>query len=144
MPAPLSTARILLTIPALFLALVPPLVDFTPTHVLNPLWSPHARLHTVWLLGTNALVCIVALGLLWRPVDARARERVLLAAGLIGSVLAGFFIAAATHPLYGGALTDVNGVEGTVAGLDLNLITFSVLGLDVAAAAFLAWRGRRA
>ena len=131
----LSTARLLLTIPAAFLAVGPAIADLNASHVLNPLWSPHARLHTVWLISTNSLISLIALGLLWRPGQSAEKNSFLLAAALVGAVLLGFFIAGLTQPLYGGAFTDENGVELRVGPLDANLFGFSVLFLLVAVAA---------
>jgi len=138
MEARFKAARILVTIPAAFIALLPPLVDLNESHVLNPLWTGHARLHTVWLLATNSLVSLVALWILWRPPRESARRAVLLAASLVGSVLAGFFVAAATQSVYGGALTDPNGVAITAGPVDANLALFSVLLCLVVSAFVLA------
>lgn len=122
----LFIARILLSIPALHLVFVPPIADLNASHVLNPLWPGHARLHTVWLLTTTSLVSVVALWLLWRPVADHLRRAIRLAGALIGAVLAGFFVAGSTQALYDGSFTDPNGVGRTVAGLDANLAVFTL------------------
>jgi hypothetical protein len=122
-----NIARILVTIPAFFLAIVPPLVDLSESHVLNPLWIGHARLHTVWLLATNSLVSLIALGVVWRPSALSTRHAVLFGAALVGAVLSGFFVAAATQSAYDGSLTDPNGVAAKVGPLDANLAMFSLL-----------------
>ena len=126
-------ARVLVTIPALFLAIAPPLADLNATHVGNPLWSAHARLHTVW-------VGLLALGILWRGAQQPARGAVLLASALVGAVLLGFFVAAATQSMYGGALTDPNGIPFQVGPLDANLAGFSVLAVLLAVAVGAVWR----
>ena len=131
-------ARGLVTIPAVFVALVPPLVDLNETHVLNPLWTGHARLHTVWLIATNSLVSLIALGLLWLEPARSYRGSLFLSAGLVGAVLFGFLVAAATQPVYGGALTDPNGVALTFGPLDANLAVFSTFFFFVLAAIGLA------
>jgi hypothetical protein len=129
-------ARILVTIPALFIAVGPPIADLNETHVLNPEWIGHARLHTVWLLSTNSLVAVLALALLWRlPLDS-PRDSVLAGAALVGSVLLGFFVAAATQSAYGGSLTDPNGIAVTAGPIDANLAAFSLLSCLVVAAVF--------
>lgn len=133
-------ARILVTIPAAFLAVGPPLVDLNESHVLNPLWIGHARLHTVWLLATNSMVALTALGVLWRHPGYPLRPAVLLGAGLVGSILVGFFVAAATHPAYGGSLTDPNGVSITAGPIDANVAAFALLLCLVAAAVLLVRR----
>ena len=133
-------ARVLVTIPALFLAIAPPLADLNATHVGNPLWSAHARLHTVWLICTNSLISLLALVILWRGAQQPARGAVLLASALVGAVLLGFFVAAATQSMYGGALTDPNGIPFQVGPLDANLAGFSVLAVLLAVAVGAVWK----
>lgn len=130
----LKIARLLLSLPALFLAIGPPFVDLNASHVLNPLWSGHARLHTVWLITTNSLISLVALWLLWRSAPGALRRSVHLAGVLVGAVLLGFFVAGGTQALYGGSFTDPNGIAQTVGGFDLNLAVFSLLFLVVVSA----------
>ena len=136
----LRIARILLSIPALHLVFVPPIADLNASHVLNPLWPGHARLHTVWLLTTTSLVAVVALWLLWRPVDGELRRAIRLAGTLVGAILAGFFVAGGTQALYDGSFTDPNGVGRTVGGLDANLAVFTLHFFLLAASLALARR----
>ena len=124
-------ARVLLTLTALILALVPPLADFGPSHVTNPSWPPHARLHTVWLVCTNSMVALLALALLWRRDHSRDPRTIPRSAALLTTVLAGFFLAAASQTLYNGALTDENGVAIRFGPVDANLATFSVCATAV-------------
>lgn len=138
----LSTARMLVTLPALFLALGPPVADLNATHVANPLWPGHARLHTMWLISSNSLVMIVALGLLWSGPPVR--RTVLLASALVGAVLLGFFIAAGTQSLYGGTLTDPNGIPFQVGPLDANLAGFGFLAGVLAIAVGYIWKANEA
>ena len=122
----LRIARILLSIPALHLVFVPPIADLNASHVLNPLWPGHARLHTVWLLTTNSLVAVAALWILWRPLDGYLRRAIRLAGTLVGAVLGGFFVAGSTRALYDGSFTDVPDLARTVGGVDANLAVFSL------------------
>ena len=138
MESRLKIARVLVTIPAIFLAVAPPLVDLNPSHVLNPLWIGHARMHTVWLIATNSLVSLVALGIMWRERSLASRGSVLLGACLVGCILLGFFAAAATLNAYDGSLTDPNGVGVTFGPFDANLVTFSGLFLVLAVGTSLA------
>jgi len=134
-----ALARILVTIPAVFLAIGPAIADLNATHVANPLWPGHARLHTVWLLCTNSLVMWIALAVLWSDIQAPTQRAVLLASALVGSVLFGFFAAAASQSAYGGSLTDPNGIPFRIGGLDANLAVFSAWGVVLAVAIGLAW-----
>ncbi|MDE0885380.1 MAG: hypothetical protein OSB70_07585 [Myxococcota bacterium] len=139
----LARARLLVTLPALFLAIVPPLVDLNETHLLNPAWTGHARLHTAWLLSSNSMISLLSLWILWRGAWAGTREAILLATALVGSILAGFFVAAASHPLYGGAFADAGGVPPILGGLDANIVIFSALSLLLPGALFLARKPTR-
>jgi len=138
----LKVARILVTIPAVFLVVGPPVADLNESHLLNPQWIGHARLHTAWLISTNALVCLVALLILWRRKASPIVDSVRLGAGLVACVLGGFFVATATQSLYGGSLSDP-GVAVGIAGFDANLVVFSLLLGMVGVAALLVRRAAR-
>jgi hypothetical protein len=62
----------------------------------------------------------------------------LLSAVLVGAILVGFLVAAATRSAYDGSLTDPNGVTLTAGPVDANLAAFSVLLCLVVAALALA------
>ena len=119
-------ARGLLTFATLFYGIVPIIADTNATHLLHPAWSEHARLHTAWLISTNGLIAVVALYLMWSGMFER-RVGTRLAGLLALCVLGGFFIAAATSGLYGGALADEVGGIAPVFGMDANLLAFSIL-----------------
>ena len=115
------TDRILITVATLLYGVLPLLADLSETHVLNPSWTPHARFHLVWLLATGASIAALALWLLW------VRGDVVLAAVLGLCVLAGFWIAAATKSLYGGALADGGGPEEEPGAVAANAVFFGLI-----------------
>lgn len=135
----MRVARWLVTLPALFVMIVPPSIDWGPSHLMNPLWPPHARMHTAWLLATNSMVMAMALVLIWRQRDTRT---LLFGAALVAAPLLGFFVAAATRASYGGAFTDANGVAFTAGPLDANLAAFGLCLAAVGVGAALV-RGTR-
>ena len=56
----------------IFIILVP-FLEISDTHLLNPDWPAHARLHEAWQLLTNASLSALALLLVWRwnrPITA--------------------------------------------------------------------------
>lgn len=130
-------ARGLLTFTALFLAIVPPTADLNASHIFHPEWPGHARLHTVWLLVSNSLVSLLAVYWMWRPRTEDLSRAIRHSAVLVSLVLAGFFVAAGTQSLYGGALTDVGGIALQVGSIDANLAAFSVHACIVGAALYL-------
>ena len=129
-----TVGKLLMTLAISVFTFIPPLVDLaTDTHVFHPGWMPHARVHTVWLLGLTSSIGLVALYLLWsRKIDTAFTENL---AGLLGACVYGsFFVSALTTTLYGGALSDHGGgIEQSMLGLDLNLFTFGVASIVLAA-----------
>lgn len=134
----IRVARMLVTVPALFVAILPPIADLNATHVTNPLWPSHARLHTVWLVCSNSLIALIAVHVLWRRVREPDPGALRLAIVLVGAVLLGFFVAAAAQSVYGGALTDPNGVALKLGSLDANLAAFLACATSLAGALALA------
>ena len=45
--------------------ILPILVDVNTSHLLNPDWDSHARVHEAWRLSTNFLVFSLGIFLLW-------------------------------------------------------------------------------
>ncbi|WP_051978592.1 DUF6640 family protein [Edaphobacter aggregans] len=60
------TGKLLLTFVLLGGAIMSFLLDWSPNHLLNPLWHPHARYHSAILLFLFAGVALTATWLLWR------------------------------------------------------------------------------
>src|SRR5579864_1488835 len=58
--------RLLLTFVLLGGAIMSFLLDWSPNHLLNPLWHPHARYHSAILLFLFAGVAATGLWLIWR------------------------------------------------------------------------------
>lgn len=76
--------------------ILPVLVDVNTSHLLNPDWDSHARVHEAWRLSTNFLVFSLGIFLLW----SKNKE---ILAGLVSLCIhLGFVIAAILMPLYGG------------------------------------------
>lgn len=114
-------AKVLITLATLVYGFVPLVVDLSDTHVFHPDWTPHARLHMVWLLGTGASLALLSLYLLW------VRNQLVLSAMLGLCVMAGFWLAVLSRGLYGGSLTEAGGVEMTTLGVEGNSFAFSVV-----------------
>ena len=136
----LRLARWLVSVPAAMFGAIPLVVDLSETHVLHPDWPPHARLHTLWLICTNAGIAGVAAHLLWSGGLEAGRVR--LAALLGVCVIGGFWIAVLTRPLYGGALGDPGGVP-QLGGIDTNAAVFGAQLLSLISALVLVARRER-
>ena len=122
---------------------IPPAVDLiTDTHVFHADWMPHARMHTVWLLGVTSGVGLIALYLLWSS-GANGRFRTNLAGLLSAVVFGAFYLSASTISLYGGSLSDMSGgVEKGPFGIDANLFTFTAAAAVLAVGWILGVRSR--
>lgn len=140
MESTLHVARWLITIPCLMFGIIPLVVDISASHVLHPLWTPHARLHVVWLITTNSAIAFLAVFVLWTGTLDGTRTR--LAAVLGICVVGGFWVAALTQRLYGGGFSDVGGVPPFM-GLDTNAVVFTGELASLATGLYLAERTRR-
>lgn len=113
----------IMTVATLVYGLGPLIIDLTATHVFHPEWTPHARMHMVWLLGINTLIALVALYFLWLYKSNAFGVNL---AGILGLCVYGsFMLSAFTSPLYGGSMGDEDGVP-LVMGFDANILGFSI------------------
>ena len=103
-----------------------PILEINDTHVFNPDWTPHARIHYVWQLITNSMIGALCLWLVW------IRHQVVLACLLSMIVTGGFILAFTIKDLYGGSMKYLDGTEKTL--LDINI---GVLGFGLALALLL-------
>ena len=122
-----NAARILITLGTLLYGIAPLIADLNASHVLNPDWPPHSRLHMVWLLATNTSLAALSLFLVWK------RGQVVMAGVLGVCVIGGFWVAAATLGFYGGALSDMGGIGTKILGLEGNAVAFGI-GITLLAA----------
>lgn len=118
---------------AVFLFLIPYL-EVGSTHVFNPDWPAHARLHEVWQLVTNGLASILAVILAWRGHNVRLGGIIAL------TINAGFLAALASSGLYGGGMAHSDGSELLVAGV--NPASIILLTLSIGILAGIATYGR--
>jgi hypothetical protein len=122
--------KLLMSLSIVAYAVIPPIVDLTTdTHVFHADWMPHARMHTVWLLGVTSGVGLLALYLLWSP-GSDVKFRTNIAAFLSIIVFGSFYVSAFTISFYGGSLSDMSGgVQKGPLGIDANLFTFTLAAI---------------
>ena len=126
--------KVAVTLGTLVYGIVPAIADLNETHLYNPDWSPHARVHGAWVLFFGLLMSFLALFLLW------VRNELALSIIIGLCFVAGFWLAFLTSSLYGGALVDANGVETRILGLESNVFVFSVLGILFGASLYFVHR----
>lgn len=117
--------KLILTLSVSTFVIVVPFLEVSDTHVYNPLWPSHARLHEVWQLLTNFSLGVMALWLAWR------KDRVRLASGLGLLVVGGFLGAYLLSGLYGGSMRHTDGSEIALGGLNaaVAVMTLAFIGL---------------
>ena len=127
----LLAVRLLLTITA-FEFFGPVFRDSNTSHLLNPGWPGHARVHLVWLLGFMLFSGVANLYLVWwrRPVDLRD---LWLSAAWQSCNLGGFWAAYALEHVYGGQIA-VPGTHLQILGWDENVFVFLLLTIVLAGA----------
>ncbi|MBV7266075.1 hypothetical protein [Erythrobacter ani] len=117
------------------IGLLIPYLEVNDTHVFNPDWTPHARLHEVWQLLTNTTLAAIGLWLVW--FGARIR-----AASLIGLVISAAFVGAyLLRDIYGGSTTYADGSVKIIFGLNATVIAVYVMGAVAALFTFAAFAG---
>lgn len=94
-----------------FICLIP-FLEINDTHVFNPDWPAHARLHEVWQLGTNGLLSILAIILAWRTRQPGLSSLISILINIP------FLFACLTQAGYGGSMTHSDGSELLVMGVN--------------------------
>ena len=117
------TSKYLTTICLLLGTILPLIVDTGHTHLLNPDWDAHSRVHEVWRLSTNIFIAGIGLYLLW------IRNYSLLPALLSLCIVLGFFSAIFTMSLYGGVPIGEGIDEPNPFGIPANIFVFLTIAI---------------
>lgn len=112
--------KIAITFCVLLYAVIVPFLDINETHVWNPDWTPHARIHEVWQLITNSSIGILCLWLVW------FKKETVISALLSLFVTGGFLLAFLLKDGYGGSMKYLDGSEKTVAGINIGVLGFGI------------------
>ena len=117
------TSKYLTTICLLLGTILPLIVDTGHTHLLNPDWDAHSRVHEVWRLSTNIFIAGIGLYLLW------ISNYSLLPALLSVCIVLGFFSAIFTMSLYGGVPIGEGIDEPNPFGIPANIFVFLTIAI---------------
>ena len=129
-------SKLLVTVGILFYALVVPIFELNETHLFNPGWEPHVRLHEAWQLGTNCAIGLFSLWLVWWCGNIR------LSSLMTFFVTGGFLLAYVLRDSYGGSMVLSDGSEKLIFGINLGLFAYSLaIALALIAIALDAHRG---
>lgn len=115
------SARILVTICVLIYAVLVPVLEINATHVFNPAWVPHARLHEVWQLITNSALGLLCLWLTW------SRREVRLPSALAIIITGAFLLAYVVREGYGGSMVHPDGSEKLLLGINAGVMAFGLV-----------------
>ena len=132
-PLPLAV-RLLATVGIAFYAVAVPLLEVNASHVFNPAWGPHARIHEVWQLIANTSLGLFAAWRLWRRHDLRT------ATALNAIVMLSFLAAYALRDTYGGSMVVEGRGELRLVGLNIGVFGFGLALLCHGAALWLQRR----
>jgi len=135
-PAAGLGSRVALSLGAAIYGVVVPVLELNATHVWDPTWPAHARLHEVWQLATNSLFAAAALWLVWARRETRAP------AAIAAIVTGGFFVAYVAREAYGGSMVLSNGVEKTIFGANLGVVGFLLVNALTGLALRMERKGR--
>ncbi len=108
---------------AIFAGLIP-VLEINATHLFNPEWPEHARLHEAWQLLTNAGISLVAVACVW----TRRATKLGLALAMI--ICGAFLVAWILGGTYGGSMLHTDGTQMAIGGINVAVIVvFIVSGL---------------
>jgi hypothetical protein len=122
----LTLVRILMTV-CVMEFFGPWVKDYSESHLFNPDWVGHARVHMMWLLGFFLFSGIANVYLIW---FARPLRLAHLYASLMwmGSNFLGFWLAVSTASVYDGLLV-VPHHHVYILGVEENVFVFGVLSI---------------
>ncbi|MEQ5791857.1 hypothetical protein J4E06_12385 [Muricauda sp. NFXS6] len=112
--------KTIITFSIVLYAIAVPFLEINDTHVFNPDWTPHAKIHEVWQLITNSSIGILCLWLVWVKKEFR------LSALLSMLVTGGFLLAYSLQNLYGGSMKYLDGSEKTILGINIGVVGFGL------------------
>lgn len=130
----LRLARVILSVIAAILFFGPLLRDSNASHLTNPGWPGHARLHFMWAISFMFCSGLANLYFLWaRPLDLGVLR--LCWVWQATSLFGGFWAAVALADLYGGTIRDQEH-HLLVLGINENVLVFGTLALVLLGVAF--------
>jgi len=110
----------IITFSIILYAIVVPFLEINTSHVFNPDWTPHVRIHEVWQLITNSSIGVLCLWLVW--VKKETKISTILSLLITG----GFLVAFMLQGFYGGSMKYLDGSEKTVLGVNIGVLGFGL------------------
>jgi hypothetical protein len=114
-------AKVLTSLCLILAGMGPLLLDIGDTHLFNPNWDEHSRVHEVWRLATNSMIAFLGLYLIWK------KNMLSIASLLSLCMILGFMISIITMPFYNGLAVGLGNDELNPFGIPLNIFAFIVV-----------------
>jgi|TARA_B100001094_G_C17571220_1_gene502966 hypothetical protein len=115
------TPKVLTSLCLVLAGIGPLLLDIGDTHLFNPNWDEHSRVHEVWRLATNSMIAFLGLYLIWK------KNMLSIASLLSLCMIIGFMISIITMPYYNGLAVGVGIEELRPFNIPLNILSFLVV-----------------
>lgn len=109
-----------ITFSIILYAIVVPFLEVNPTHVFNPDWTPHVRIHEVWQLITNSSIGVLCFWLVW------IKNEVIISAVLSLIITGSFLVAFIFQDFYGGSMKYLDGTEKILFGINIGIVGFGL------------------
>jgi hypothetical protein len=129
--------KILTSVCLILTGIGPLLLDIGDTHLFNPSWDEHSRVHEVWRLATNFMVASLGLYLVW------SKHMLSIASLLSLCMILGFMVSVITMPLYNGLAVGMGIDELDPFGIPLNIFSFIVVLLIQIVSILLAYKDNK-
>ena len=110
----------IITFSIILYAFVVPFLEINDSHVFNPDWTPHVRIHEVWQLLTNSSIGIFCLWLVWVKKETK------ISAVLSLLITGGFLLAFILKEYYRGSMHNLDGSEKTLIGMNIGVFGFGI------------------
>ena len=129
--------KILTSVCLILAGIGPLLLDIGDTHLFNPSWDEHSRVHEVWRLATNFMVASLGLYLIW------SKHMLSIASLLSLCMILGFTFSVITMPLYNGLAVGIGIDELDPFGIPLNIFSFIVVLIIQIVSILLAYKDNK-
>ena len=112
-------------------------MDIGDTHLFNPDWDEHSRVHEVWRLATNIMIAFLGLYLIWK------KNMHSIASLLSLCMILGFMISVITMPFYNGLAVGIGVDELRPFNIPLNILSFIVVLIVQTISLLLAYKDNK-
>jgi hypothetical protein len=133
----MTTPKILTSVCLILAGIGPLLLDIGDTHLFNPSWDEHSRVHEVWRLATNFMITSLGLYLIWN------KNMLSIASLLSLCMILGFMVSVITMPLYNGLAVGIGIDELDPFGIPLNIFSFILVFLIQIVSILLAYKDNK-